>query len=79
MNEEVMQSMPENHPIKKAWLEYKLSPEFANAKRWARSVAISTDGGKEDRQFLVHPHLDGSLWAAFLRGARVASEIAAAL
>ena len=45
-------ALPKNHPMVVAWEEYQATPEYANTKKWAAH--------KE--------HVDGSLWAAFVRG-----------
>jgi hypothetical protein len=62
-----MQPLPKDHPIMKAWDAYVATPDFANSKRWAVTLRISPSG---DRQFIEHPHVDGSMWAAFLAGFR---------
>lgn len=46
-----------------AWKEYQESKDFANSKKWA----IHTE------------HVEGSLWAAFLEGFKMATERAAML
>lgn len=46
-----------------AWAEYQTSEEFKNTQKWA-----------------AHPeHLQGSLWAVFVAGFKVATERAASL
>ena len=45
-------AIPENDPRMVAWRAYRKTAEYANTKHWA---------GNED-------HVDGSLWAAFVRG-----------
>ena len=58
-----MTQVPADHPLMKAWKAYEQTEEFANTKKWA-----------------THPeHVQGSLWAAFLRGWMVATERAAGL
>lgn len=47
-----MMALPKDDPIMLAWEVYKITPEYANSRNWA----------KHDE------HLDGSLWAAFLSG-----------
>ena len=44
--------IPEKHPLKIAWEEYKKTDDYANTRRWA---------AKDE-------HVDGSLWAAFEQG-----------
>lgn len=44
--------VPEDHPMKIAWEQYKLTDEYANTKNWATYPR----------------YVDGSLWAAFVRG-----------
>jgi len=46
------QPVPENHPIRKAWSDYKGGEDFANTRNWA----------------LHEKHVDASLWAAFTAG-----------
>lgn len=52
-----------DHPMMVAWNEFKATEEFANAERWAHSPE----------------HLDGSLWAVFIKGWYKAVERAADL
>ena len=53
-----MTIVPKNHPVMKAWEAFKETEDYANMKRWA-----------------AHPeHLDGSLWGAYERGFRDATE-----
>jgi hypothetical protein len=44
--------VPKDHPLMKAWENFKDSDDFANSKRWAAHPE----------------HLDGSLWALFDAG-----------
>lgn len=44
--------LPDDHPLKIAWEEYKQSKSYANTRQWA----------------LQEDHVDGSLWAAFSFG-----------
>jgi hypothetical protein len=44
--------MPKDHPLMKAWEEYKQTDDYANTRKWA----------------LHAEHVDGSLWAAFSQG-----------
>lgn len=46
------QQLPENHPLRIAWEQYKASATFANSKHWA----------------VHPEHTDGSLWTAFVAG-----------
>jgi hypothetical protein len=46
--------VPASHPLMKAWIAYKASPEYANTLGWASQPQ----------------HTEGSLWAAFERGYR---------
>jgi hypothetical protein len=71
---DVMQALPKDSPIMKAWDEYVASPEFANSKRWAEAITVVA---KDDQQVVAHPHLEGSLWAAFTAGIRAGQTIAA--
>lgn len=48
---------PNDSPLMKAWQAYKQTPEYANTRKWA----------------LDERHVDGSLWAAFSEGFRLAS------
>lgn len=52
-----------NEPVMVAWDEYKKTEDYANSKRWAAH----------------REHTEGSLWAAFAEGFRLATERAAAL
>jgi hypothetical protein len=46
--------VPLTDPMRAAWEAYKLTAEYANSRKWA----------------LFAEHVDGSLWAAFVRGWR---------
>lgn len=48
----VMAAVPQDSPLMVAWNAWVISPEFANAKRWATHP----------------DHIDGCLWAAFMQG-----------
>ena len=48
--------VPKDHPVMKAWEEYKATEEYANAKKWTR----------------FEEHVEGSLWAAFVEGFKAA-------
>lgn len=53
--------LPKGHPLRDAWDAYKETFEYANTRRWA----------------LKEPHVDGSLWAAFVQGHRAAANAGA--
>ena len=44
--------VPDDHPVLIAWKAYQAPEDYANTKRWACDAR----------------HVDGSLWAAFVRG-----------
>lgn len=72
MSDNVQQALPKDDPILKAFDSYKSTPEFENARKWASHItATVTDGHLR----VDHPHLIGSLWAAFTAGIRAAREI----
>ena len=48
--------LPNDDPRMTAWSAYKATDEFVNTERWAKDTQI------------IHPHLDGSLWAVFVAG-----------
>lgn len=47
-----MSPVPNDHPLKLAWEQFRSTEEFSNSRQWA---------SKDE-------HLDGSLWAAFVAG-----------
>lgn len=51
------QQLPENHPIMRAWTQYKTTREYENSWNWA----------------VVEEHRGGSMWSAFLAGYQAAS------
>lgn len=59
--------VPKDRPLMKAWEAYKDSDEAKNSEKWARHFVCnaSPDQGVID---IAHPHLNGSLWAAFCAG-----------
>lgn len=59
----VMTQVALDAPVMAAWNRYKRSDDYANTRRWA-----------------IEPeHVDGSLWAAFETGFRLAMKAAASL
>jgi hypothetical protein len=44
--------MPKDHPLMKAWEQYKVTDDYTNTRKWAHHAE----------------HVDGSLWAAFSQG-----------
>lgn len=46
------QQIPSDHPLMRAWEDYKKMPDYANALQWA----------------LQPEHTQGALWGAFSRG-----------
>jgi hypothetical protein len=68
---EVMQKLDDNDPLMIAWKAYQASAEYANTSRWAKHIqidAVDADGLLN----IKHPHVEGSLWAAFMTGYRAA-------
>jgi len=59
MNENTQAPVPSDHPLMKAWEAYKATADYANTRKWALTIPS-------------HTYIDGSLWAAFERGWRVA-------
>lgn len=49
---DAMAPLTEDSPLLKAWKAWKRTDDFANIRRWA----------------LMEPHVDGSMWAAFMAG-----------
>jgi hypothetical protein len=58
-----MAAVPKDHPLMKAWEEYRSSPAYTNTFKWAADLE----------------HRQGSLWAAFVAGFDAATERAASL
>lgn len=52
---DVMQALPKDSPIMKAWEAYKATTYFANSKRWAGTCTISSLGGRDDVQVIQQP------------------------
>lgn len=50
---EAMQALPHDDPLMLAWENWKITPEFSNAKDW---IIRGRD------------HIDGSVWRAFMEG-----------
>ena len=50
--------VPKDSPMMLAWERYKATSEYANTRNWA----------------LHEAHVDGSLWAAFCEGFRMATD-----
>ncbi len=57
----VMRALAPTEPVMVAWREYQKTEDYANTKRWVAFM----------------DHREGSLWAAFSEGFRVATERAA--
>jgi hypothetical protein len=51
-----------------AWKAWQASEDYDNAKRWAQELSIKSNGPKLAAWTAEHPHLEGSLWAAFVAG-----------
>lgn len=63
MSEQPMRACKPTEPVMVAWKVYQDTEDFANSKKWA-----------------IHSeHVQGSLWAAFSEGFRLATERAAML
>lgn len=71
-------ALPADHPVMKAWAEYKASEAFANSMGWAMQISPMVQAGDPDgdakRRFDLMPreqreaHVRGALWSAFVAG-----------
>lgn len=59
----VMAAVPADHPLTIAWGIYKQTPEFVNTRKWALEAGKLAENSH---------YVDGSLWAAFEMGWRIA-------
>ena len=58
--------VPDDHPLMIAWEKYRATEEAENSDKWARTVKVSEP--MQGQIILEHPHVVGSLWAAFSAG-----------
>lgn len=66
------QAVPDDHPLKKAWLEYVSSDAGANSIKWAGTLTPAT---QDDGSVTVAAnYYRGSMWAAFCAGWKAAQE-----
>ena len=56
---DVMEEVPADHPLRKAWDAYKETDRKENSRKWAE----------------FDEHRDGSMWAAFDEGWRAAQSL----
>lgn len=75
-------ALSEDDPRMIAWKAYKATPEFANTEQWARHISViemrgagGPIGVPAPMQAISHPHVMGSLWAAFQAGYRASTEV----
>lgn len=70
---DVQGAVPKDHPLMVAWNAYKLTEDYANTLRWAKTPTLRFDaeavGGAH---VLDHPYTEGSLWGAFVAGFKAA-------
>jgi hypothetical protein len=64
----------DDDPLMIAWKSYRATPDFDNTKQWAGKTVIVTSEGLSPIS-VSHPHLLGSLWAAFEAGFRAAANV----
>lgn len=69
----VMARCPDDHPLMVTWEKYRATAEAANSDKWARTVKVSEP--MQGQIILEHPHVEGSLWAAFSAGFAAAGGI----
>lgn len=62
----VQEQVADDHPMMIAWEKWRLSEEGRNSGKWAHFVKASEP--MQGQVILSHPHLAGSLWAAFVAG-----------
>jgi hypothetical protein len=81
----VMQKVPDDHPMMKAWEAYKATQEFGNALKWAtRAILVATEATLPEAN-RVDPADErertarGALWSAFVAGFNAATRRAADL
>lgn len=81
----VMQQVPADHPLMKAWTEYQGGDDFRNTLHWATENIVITTEATAPEANRVNPQEErsrralGSLWGAFMAGFNAATERAAAL
>jgi hypothetical protein len=56
---------PKDHPLMIAFERWKGSEDYRNTAKWAAAIQVSIVDGNST---ISHPHLDGSLWGAFVAG-----------
>lgn len=67
------QQAPDDAPLMLAWKAYRATEEAKNSEKWARTFVTKAD--PDNGAILVaQPHLEGSLWAAFVAGFTAAQE-----
>jgi len=66
----VQAKVPDDHPLMIAWEKYRASEEGRNSDKWARTLKVSEP--MQGQIVVQHPHLVGSLWAAFEAGFKAA-------
>ena len=58
--------MRDDEPLMIAWEKYRATDGAENSDKWARTLAVSEP--MQGQIIVGHPHLVGSLWAAFMAG-----------
>lgn len=62
----VSAKVPDDHPLMIAWEKYRASEEGVTSDKWARVLKVSEP--MQGQIIVEHPHVVGSLWAAFMAG-----------
>lgn len=57
--------LPDDSPLMIAWNAYRATDDYANTLKWARHLSMHL---QEAQATIIHPHTEGSLWAAFMAG-----------
>lgn len=70
MTDEVMQKLDDAHPLNVAWKAYTSTEKYTNSIKWAGTVVITKYGqiGGPPLLQIEQPHIEGSMWSAFLAG-----------
>jgi len=66
--DKVEAALPDTDPMLIAWKAWQKSEDYDNARRWAETFIIESNGHKLGAMSAKHPHLEGSMWAAFVAG-----------
>ena len=63
---QAMRALRDDEPLMIAWKTWQGSTDWSNARKWGAAATIA--GDEVGNLKISHPHLEGSLWGAFMAG-----------